>query len=98
MFKKVFLTSFLISSFVGFMYPSKGENTALFDYCYSLEKILSRNSLQSKNNFSSKVQLISSEIAKYGVNRSKGVLISTMIDQYKVSKDSCNFSLFCSLS
>ena len=88
MFKKLLLTSFLISSFIGFIYPSKVENTALFDYCYSLEKILSRNSLQSKNNFSSKVKLISSEIAKYGFTKSKGALISMMIDQYKVSKDS----------
>ena len=51
MFKNLLLTFFLLfSSFITIL-PSKKENTNLTDYCYSFEKILSRNSLKkSKNN------------------------------------------------
>ena len=38
MFKKIFLTSFLLLSSFITIYPSKKENTNFFDYCYSLEK------------------------------------------------------------
>ena len=44
MFKKFLLTSFLILSSLITIYPSKKENTNFLDYCYSLEKIISRNS------------------------------------------------------
>ena len=58
------------------------------DYCYSLEKILSRNSIQKRKNVSLKVKSISKDIAKLGVSKSKGVLINKIIDQYKNSNDS----------
>ena len=88
MFKKLFLTSFIIVNFIGIIYPSKKENTKMFDYCYSLEKILLRNSIQKKRNASQKALSISKDILKFGVSKTKGGLINKMIDQYKTSKNS----------
>ena len=52
MFKKFLLTSvLLISSFI-IIYPSKKENTNFLDYCYSLEKIISRNTVEKSENLS----------------------------------------------
>ena len=83
MFKNLILSSFLLFALIGIIYPSKKENTKLFDYCYSLEKILSRNSIQKRKNLSLKVKSISKDIAKVGVSKTRGVLINKMIDQYK---------------
>ena len=88
MFKNLVLTSFLLLNLLGIIYPSKKENTKLFDYCYSLEKILSRNFIQNRRNESKKVMPISKDILKFGVNKTKGTLINKMIDQYKNSKNS----------
>ena len=88
MFRKLLLTSFLILFFTSVIYPSKRENTKLFDYCYSLEKILARNSLKKRNNLSGKVKSISKDILKLGINQTKGSLINEMIDQYKSTKNS----------
>ena len=88
MFKKLFFTSFLLISMFGVLYPSKKENTRLFDYCYSLEKILSKNSIQKRKNISEKVKSFSRDISRFGVNKTRGSLINEMINQYKNSKDS----------
>ena len=87
MFKNLILSSFLLSALIGIIYPSKKENTKLFDYCYSLEKILSRNSIQKRKSVSLKVKSISKDIAKVGVSKTRGVLINKMIDQYKTTKN-----------
>ncbi len=87
MFKNLILSSFLLFTLISIIYPTKKENTKLFDYCYSLEKILSRNSIQKKKNLSLKVKLISKDLAKVGVSKTRGVLINKMIDQYKTTKD-----------
>jgi len=34
------------------IYPSKKENTNFLDYCYSLEKIISRNTVEKNKNLS----------------------------------------------
>ena len=52
MFKKFLLTSFLLLSALITIYPSKKENTNFLDYCYSLEKIISRNTLEKSKNLS----------------------------------------------
>jgi len=88
MLKKLLLSSFLLFSLIATFYPTKKENTTLFDYCYSLEKIISRNSIQKKKNVSQKVKSISKDIAKFGVSKTRGGLINKMIDRYKNSKDS----------
>ncbi len=87
MFKNLILSSFLLITLIGIIYPAKKENTKLFDYCYPLEKILSRNSIQKRKNLSLKVKSISKDIAKVGVSKTGGVLINKMIDQYKTTKD-----------
>ena len=88
MFKKLFLTSFLLISMMGVYYPSKKENTRIFDYCYSLEKILSRNSIEKRKNISEKVKSLTRDMSRFGVNKTKGSLINKMINQYKTSKNS----------
>ena len=88
MFKKLFIISFLLISFIGAFYPSKKENTRIFDYCYSLEKILSRNSIKKRKNISEKVKSLARDISRFGVNKTRGSLINKMINQYKTSKNS----------
>ena len=86
MFKKLFLAFFfLFSSFIA-IYPSKKENTYLFDYCYSFEKILSRNALEKSKNVSNEVKIFANDITLLGTNKSKGELVNNIIDQYKTSK------------
>lgn len=86
MFKNLLLTFFLFfSSFITF-YPSKKENTNLFDYCFCLEKILSRNSLEESKNLSKKVHSLAKDITVIGTNKTKGALANKIIDQYKSSK------------
>ena len=94
MLKKLFLTSFLLFILIGVTYPSQNENTKLFAYCCSLEKILSRNSIQTKKNVSGKVKSISKDIAKFGVNKTRGALINMVIDQYKESRNTILISFF----
>ena len=93
MFRNLFLTSFLILTFFGLIYPSKEENTKIFDYCYSLEKILSRNVIKTKN-LNGKFNSISKDFAKFGTSKTKGALINNMIDRYKISKNSFFIDLF----
>ena len=88
MFKNLIFSSFLLCTLIGIIYPTKKENTKLFNYCYSLEKILSRNSIQKRKNVSLKVKSISKDIAKFGISKTRGRLINKIIDQYKPSKDS----------
>ena len=52
MYKKFILTSFLLLISLITIYPSKKENTYFFDYCYSLEKIISRNTVEKSKNLS----------------------------------------------
>ena len=87
MFKNLILFPFLLITLIGIIYPTKKENTKLFDYCYSLEKILLRNSIQKRKSVSLKVKSISKNIIKVGVSKTRGVLINKMIDQYKTTKD-----------
>ena len=88
MFKKLFFISFLLISMIGIYYPSKKENTRILDYCYSLEKILSRNSIKQRTNLSEKIKSLSRDISRFGVNKSRGLIINKMITQYKTSKNS----------
>ncbi len=88
MFKKLFLTSFLVISIMGAYYPSNIENTRIFDYCYSLEKLLSRNSIKKRKNISEKVKSLSRDILRFGVNKTRGSLMNKVINQYKTSKNS----------
>ena len=86
MFNKLLLTSFLIFSSLITIYPSKKENVNFFNYCYSLEKIISRNSLEKSNNLLQNFRPLAKNIIEFGTNKSKGTFANMLIDQYKNSK------------
>ena len=86
MFKKFILTSFLLLSSLITIYPSKKENTNFFDYCYSLEKIISRNTVDKSKNLSKNFKSLAKDITLFGTNKTKGNLANKIIDQYKNSK------------
>ena len=94
MFKKLLLTSFVLLNLITIIYPSKKENTKLFDYCFTLEKILYRNSIKKRERNPEKVILISKKIAKFGVSKSKGILVNNIINKYKNYKNSFFINLF----
>ena len=86
MFNKLILTSFLLFSSLITIYPSKKENTNFFDYCYSLEKIISRNTLEKSKNLSKNFKSLAIDITLFGTNKTKGTFANKIIDQYKNSK------------
>ena len=88
MFKKLFFTSFLFISMIGTYYPLRNEKTKLFEYCYSLEKILTRSTIKKRENISEKVKSLSRDISRFGVTKTRGSLINKIINQYKKSKNS----------
>ena len=85
MFKKLLLTFLLFFCSLISIYPSKKENTDLFNYCYSFEKILARNSLEN-NKESNKFNSFAKDVTFFGTNKTKGALVNKVIDQYKTSK------------
>ena len=86
MFKKLLLTSFLLFISLLTIYPSKKENTNFLDYCYSLEKIISRNSVEKRKNLSKNFKPLAKDITLFGTKKSKGTFANKIIDQYKNSK------------
>ena len=86
MFKKFLLTSVLILSSLIIIYPSKKENTSFFNYCYSLEKIISRNTLEKSKNLSMNFVPLAKNITLFGTNKTKGTFAKNIIVQYKNSK------------
>ena len=86
MFKKLTFTSFLLLSSLIVIYPSKKENTIFFDYCYSLEKIISRNSVEKSKNLSKNFKSLAKDITLFGTNKTKGNVANKIINQYKKSK------------
>ena len=93
MFKNLLITFFLFFSSFITIYPSKKENTNLIDYCYSLEKILSRNSFEKSKNSSGKYKTFGKDITSFGINKTRGSLVKKIIDQYKTSKNTYIISL-----
>ena len=71
MFKKLLLTSFLIFSSLITIYPSKKENTNFFNYCSSLEKIISRNSVEKSKNLSKNFKPLAKDITLFGLTKLK---------------------------
>ena len=88
MFKNLLLTFFLLfCSFITIL-PSKKENTNLSDYCYSLEKILSRNAFKKSKNIQNNYKSFAKDITLFGTSKTKGELVNKIIDQFKTSKKS----------
>ncbi len=92
MFKKLLVPSFFLIGLIGSIYPTEKENTQLFDYCFSLEKILVRNSLESRKNVSAEIQIISKALVSVGMDNYRGNLTKKVVDQYKASDESVLFS------
>ena len=86
MFKNFLLTFFLLLSSLITIYPSKKENTNFLDYCYSLEKIISRNTVKKNKNLSKNLRPLAKDISLFGTKKTKGSLANKIIDQYKDSK------------
>ena len=85
MFKKFFLTSFLLFSAFITIYPSKKENTNFFNYCYSLEKKISRNLVEKSKNLSKNFEPYAKNLTLFGTKKTEGALVNNIIDQYKIS-------------
>ncbi len=83
MFKKLILTSLLLFTSLITIYPSKKENTNLLDYCYSLEKIISRNSVKKSKNLPKNFKSLGQDITLIGTIKTNGNLANKIIDQYK---------------
>ena len=88
MFKKLFFTFFFLFTFFISIYPSKRENINSIDYCYALEKILSRNTVENSKNISKQYKTFAKTTSLFGINKTKGSLAYMMVDQYKNSKKS----------
>ena len=86
MFKKLLLTSFLLFGSLITIYPSIKENTNFLNYCYSLEKIVSRNSVEKSKYLSKNFKPLAKDITLFGTNKTEGNLANKIIDQYKKSK------------
>ena len=86
MLKKLFLTFFLLFASLITIYPSKKENTKIFDYCYSLEKIISRNAVEKSKNLSKNFKPLAKDFTLFSTNKTKGAMANKIIDQYKKSK------------
>ena len=87
MFKKFLLTSFLLFGSLITIYPSKKENTNFFNYCFSLEKIISRNSIENSKNLRRNFKPLAKDITLFGTNKTKGIFANKIINQYKNSKN-----------
>ena len=94
MFKKFLLISFLLLSSLTTIYPSKKENTNFFDYCYSLEKIISRNTVEKSKNLSKNFRPLAKDITLFGTKKTKVNFANKIIDQYKNSKNLFIISVF----
>ena len=94
MFKKLLLIFFLLFTSFITIYPSTKENTKLFDYCYTLEKIFFRNSVEKSKNISRKVKPYAKDINLIGTGKTKGAVVNKIVDQYKNSKKSLIISFF----
>ena len=86
MFKNLLLTFLILFSSFITIYPSKKENTNLLNYCYSLEKIISINSIEKSKNLSKQVKNFAKDITLIGTDKTEGALANKIIEQYKTSK------------
>tara|TARA_B100000965_G_C19249056_1_gene607878 strand:- start:134 stop:628 length:495 start_codon:yes stop_codon:yes gene_type:complete len=88
MFNKLLVTTFFLIGSIGSIYPTEKENTKPLDYCFSLEKILVRNSIKKREIVSNELKVISKALASVSIDNSRGDLTKKVIDQYKNSDES----------
>ena len=85
--KKLLIPSIFVISLVGLIYPTEKENTNLTDYCFSLEKIVAKNTFDSANKIDGTTKMIAKGIASFGVKNSRGDLTTNIIDTFKSESD-----------
>ena len=85
--KKLLIPSIFVISLVGLIYPTEKENTNLTDYCFSLEKIVAKNTFDSTNKIDGTTKMIAKGIASFGVENSRGDLTTNIIDKFKSESD-----------
>jgi hypothetical protein len=88
MFKKILFPFLFIFIFFAIIYPTKQKNIELFNYCHSLEILLSSNSIQNRKNLSSQVRSNSKVVINFGISKTRGALINKIVNQYKSSRNS----------
>ena len=85
--KKLLIPSVFIISLLGLIYPTEKENTNLTDYCFSLEKIVAKNTFESKKNIDGTTRMIAKGLASFGMENSRGDLTTNIIDTFKSESD-----------
>ena len=85
--KKLLIPSIFVISLFGLIYPTEKENTNLTDYCFSLEKIVAKNTFDSKKKIDGTTKMIAKGIASFGVENSRGDLTTNIIDTFKSESD-----------
>ena len=86
MYNKLLFAFFILFGSLITIYPSKKEDTNFFDYCYSFEKIISRNTVEKSKNLSRNIKPLAKDITLFGTKKTKGNFANKIIDQYKNSK------------
>ena len=85
--KKLLIPSLFFISLFGLIYPTEKENTNLTDYCFALEKIMAKNTFESKNNIDGTTKMIAKGLASFGTENSRGDLTKNIIDTFKSESD-----------
>jgi len=85
--KKLLIPSVFVISLIGLIYPTEKENSNLTDYCFSLEKIVAKNTFQSKKNIDVTTKMIAKGLTSFGIDNSRGKLTMNIIDTYKSESD-----------
>ena len=85
--KKLLIPSIFIISLFGLIYPTEKENTNLTDYCFSIEKIVVKNTFNSKYKIGGTTKMIAKGLASFGVKNSKGDLTTNIINKFKSESD-----------
>ena len=81
--KKLLIPSVFVISLIGLIYPTEKEKTNLTDYCFSLEKIVAKNTFDSTNKIDGTTKMIAKGVASFGVENSRGDLTTKIIDTFK---------------
>ena len=85
--KKLLIPSVFVIILTGLIYPTEKENTNLTDYCFSLEKIVAKNTFESKKNIGGTTKMIAKRLASFGIENSRGDQTTNIIDAYKSESD-----------
>ena len=63
--KKLLIPSIFVISLFGLIYPTEKENTKFTDYCFSLEKIVTKNTFESKPRWQRALVMLAGPVANF---------------------------------